>query len=324
MTGTTTGTPAGSTTPHPKAPLQKTPFLKTHRLVRTAEIMGTVVSVHVILDRGEEDGNLPDNPLSGALPHHTASDNTASNDAVLDDAVAAIERSFGELREMDRIFSTYRADSDISRIRAGSFTVEEADPLVALVRRACDRAEVVTGGLFSARWRGGFDPTGYVKGWAVERAFNRWLRPLLGLDGVIAVGMNAGGDMQLATRPDADWRWRVGIADPSRPGMLLATTELTDGAVATSGTAERGAHIRDPRSAKPPTTGAASATVIADRLSDADVWATAAVVAGINDLGWVARARHTSGLVVGYDGRIRRWAAGDEVDAVRKAGSAVS
>lgn len=296
-----------------------TPLLKTHRLVRTAEIMGTVVSVHVILDRGEDDGNLSESPL----PDSAASDSPVPDPAAPDDAVAAIERSFGELREMDRIFSTYRADSDISRIRAGSLTVEEADPLVALVRRACDRAEVVTGGLFSAHWRGGFDPTGYVKGWAVERAFNRWLRTLLGLD-VIAVGMNAGGDMQLATRPDADWRWRVGIADPSRPGMLLATTELTDGAVATSGTAERGAHIRDPRSAKPPTTGAASATVIADRLSDADVWATAAVVAGINDLGWVARARHTSGLVVGYDGRIRRWAAGDEVDAVRKAGSAVS
>lgn len=296
-----------------------TPLLKTHRMVRTAEIMGTVVSVHVILERGEDDGNLSESPL----PDSAASDSQLPDPAAPDDAVTAIERSFGELRQMDRIFSTYRADSDISRIRAGSLSEADADPLVALVRRACDRAEVVTGGLFSARWRGGFDPTGYVKGWAVERAFNRWLRPLLGLD-VIAVGMNAGGDMQLATRPDADWRWRVGIADPSRPGMLLATTELTDGAVATSGTAERGAHIRDPRSAKPPTTGAAGATVIADRLSDADVWATAAVVAGINDLGWVARARHTSGLVVGYDGRIRRWAAGDEVDAVRKAGSAVS
>lgn len=297
-----------------------TPLLKTHRMVRTAEIMGTVVSVHVILERGEDDGNLSESPL----PDSAASDSQLPDPAAPDDAVTAIERSFGELRQMDRIFSTYRADSDISRIRAGSLSEADADPLVALVRRACDRAEVVTGGLFSARWRGGFDPTGYVKGWAVERAFNRWLRPLLGLDGVIAVGMNAGGDMQLATRPDADWRWRVGIADPSRPGMLLATTELTDGAVATSGTAERGAHIRDPRSAKPPTTGAAGATVIADRLSDADVWATAAVVAGINDLGWVARARHTSGLVVGYDGRIRRWAAGDEVDAVRNAGSAVS
>lgn len=322
MTGTTTGTPVGSTTPRPttpllKPPLRKPPLRKTHRLVRTAEIMGTVVSVHVILDRGEEDRDSPDSPVpGGTLSESPLPDNTAADGTAPDDAVAAIERSFDELHGMDRIFSTYRADSDISRIRAGSLAEADADPLVALVRRACERAEAVTGGLFSAHWRGGFDPTGYVKGWAVERAFNRWLRPLLGLDGVIAVGMNAGGDMQLATRPDADWRWRVGIADPSRPGMLLATTELTDGAVATSGTAERGAHIRDPRSAKPPTTGAASATVIADRLSDADVWATAAIVAGINDLGWVARARHTSGLVVGYDGRIRRWAAGDEVGSL--------
>ncbi len=263
--------------------------ITTRRLVRTAGIMGTVVSVHAILNPSRPGGSRPD-------------------DAVTE----AIESAFEQLREVDRVFSTYRATSDISRIRAGSLTEDEADPRIALVRHACERAEAATGGLFSAHWRGGFDPTGYVKGWSIERAFDRCLRPLLEVSGVVAVGMNAGGDMQLATHPDADWRWRVGIVDPARPGSLVATTELRDGAVATSGTAERGAHILDPRTGRP-ATDAASATVISDRLGDADVWATAAVVGGIADLGWVARSRPTSGLIIGSDGRIRRWASGVEV-----------
>ncbi len=263
--------------------------ITTRRLVRTAGIMGTVVSVHAILDSSRPDGFRPD-------------------DAVTE----AIESAFEQLRDIDRVFSTYRATSDISRMRAGSLTEDEADPRIALVRRACERAEAGTSGLFSAHWRGGFDPTGYVKGWSVERAFDRYLRPLLDVSGVVAVGMNAGGDMQLATHPDADWHWQVGIVDPARPGSLVATTALRDGAVATSGSAERGAHILDPRNGQP-ATNVVSATVISDRLSNADVWATAAVVGGVDDLGWVARSRPTSGLIIGYDGRIRRWASGAEV-----------
>ena len=49
------------------------------------------------------------------------------------------------------------------------------------------------------RWQGAFDPTGYVKGWAVENAARRHLAPLLA--DATAVGINAGGDMQLFTAP---------------------------------------------------------------------------------------------------------------------------
>lgn len=263
----------------------------TKRLVRTAEIMGTVVSVHVILDR--------------------STTGTSESDGVIAEPV---ERAFEQLREIDRIFSTYRATSDISRMRAGSLAENHADSRIAVVRRACERAEAATGELFSARWRGGFDPTGYVKGWAVERTFDQHLRPLLEDSGIVAIGMNAGGDMQLATHPDADWVWQVGIVNPARPGSLVATTALRSGAVATSGTAERGAHILDPRDGLP-ATRAVSATAISDRLIDADVWATAAVVGGIDDLDWVARSQPTSGMIIGHDGRVRRWAAGAEVSS---------
>ena len=59
--------------------------------------------------------------------------------------------------------------------------------------------------------------------------------------------------MQLGTAAGSDWVWRIGIADPHRAGEVLAIIDVVDGAVATSGTAERGVHILDPRSGEPAT-----------------------------------------------------------------------
>ncbi|QIM16297.1 FAD:protein FMN transferase [Leucobacter insecticola] len=249
----------------------------------TAEIMGTMVSVQVI----------------GA-------------DQADPDVSAAISDCFAQLRDVDRVFSPYRADSDVCRIQRGELDIVSADPRMAEVVDACARAEVQTRGRFSANWRGTFDPTGYVKGWAVEQAQRLCLLPLLETGKAIAVALNAGGDMQLSTAADASWEWRIGIADPRRAGHLVSTLEIRNGAIATSGPAERGTHIVDPRTGGS-ARGVASATVVARSLADADVWATAAVVAGMQDLSWLQAAGQTNGLIVGDDGSFRRWAHGVEL-----------
>ncbi len=224
---------------------------------------------------------------------------------------AAVRRASAALHEVDRVFSPYREDSDITRLRRGDLDLADAHASVRGVLEACERAETATGGLFSARWQGWFDPTGYVKGWAVEQAFRDHLEPLLSRPGATAIGINAGGDMQLATAPGSDWTWNIGIADPVKPGHLLATVAITSGAVATSGTSERGAHIIDPRSGLP-AVDLTSATVVADSLTTADLWATAAMVAG-DDLGWIRRAPTRSGLIVTANGATRRWLGETEV-----------
>lgn len=228
----------------------------------------------------------------------------------------AVQDCFSELREIDRLFSTYRRDSDVSRIGRGELTVRDADPLIAVVESACRVAQEETHGLFSAHWRGTFDPTGYVKGWAVERTARRHLAALV--EHEIAVGINAGGDLQLFTAADADWQWNVGIADPQRPGAAIATLGIRDGAVATSGHAERGAHIIDPRSGRA-AIGVASATVVADGLTQADVWATAAVVAGFDDRAWIATAGTRTGILLADDGRVARWLGPTQIDIVAAA-----
>ncbi|WP_225216797.1 FAD:protein FMN transferase [Microbacterium pullorum] len=228
-------------------------------------------------------------------------------------ADAAVRECFEELRDIDRVFSTYRPDSDVSRIRAGELSIDDADPRVAVVAADCRLATVTTAGLFSAYWRGWFDPTGYVKGWAVENAARRHLAPLVEDD--IAVGINAGGDLQLFTAVGADWHWTVGIADPRETGKVLATLDVADGAVATSGTAERGRHIIDPRTGRP-ATSVLSATVVADSLACADLWATTSVVAGFDDRSWVAHAGTRTGVVLSPDGRVFRWLGPTTVEVV--------
>ena len=255
------------------------------RSVRVEEMMGMPISIHVLNESG----------------------------TVSPTAERAIEACFAELRDIDRVFSTYRDDSDIRRIARRELALTDADPRVIEVEAACRAAAIETGGLFSATWQGSFDPTGYVKGWSVENAARRHLAPLI--EHEVAVGINAGGDMQLFTAPDSDWHWNVGIADPGRPGKVIATLEVRNGAVATSGSAERGSHIIDPRTGSP-ARGVASASVVDDSLTRADLWATAAVVAGFDDRSWVARSRTRTGIVVADDGRVTRWLEGTSVDVV--------
>ncbi|MYR46138.1 FAD:protein FMN transferase, partial [Streptomyces sp. SID5910] len=102
--------------------------------------------------------------------------------------------------------------------------------------------------------------------------------------------------------------WRVGVADPLRPGGLAAVVSAAGAgelAVATSGTAERGAHIVDPRTGRPAVTDLVAVTVVGPRLTWADCWATAAFAMGSREgLRWLESLEGVEGLLM---------TAGDEV-----------
>jgi len=194
----------------------------------------------------------------------------------------ALGAAVASLHQADEVFSTYRPESQISRLARGELALADCDPEVRELRRRCEEAERRSGGWFSASYAGAgsFDPTGLVKGWAVERAAR-----VLADAGADGVCLNGGGDVQLLGGD-----WKVGIADPLRPGQLAALVAAgagTDLAVATSGPAERGCHIRDPRTGEPPATSLASFTVLCPRLTDADAWATAGYAMGDAARDWI-------------------------------------
>jgi thiamine biosynthesis lipoprotein len=193
----------------------------------------------------------------------------ARHDGSLDDAVKW-------LHWVDRVFSPYRPDSDVSQLADGVVTVDGCAPEMAEVIEACAFLRELSGGYFTASPWGRFDPSGYVKGWAVERA-----AAILSAAGSANHLVNGGGDVQCVgglpgTTPAP---WRVGIADPFTRGRLAVVVEAVDCGVATSGTAERGAHIANPRTGGP-AEGLASITVTGPSLALADACATAAFAMG--------------------------------------------
>ena len=202
------------------------------------------------------------------------------------------------LHRVDAVFSTYKEGSDISRIRRGELAVEDADPDVAAVLALCASIESETDGYFTAWWDGGVDPTGAVKGWAIEEASR-----LLRAHGSGNHAVNGGGDIQFAGEPAPGEPWRAGISNPFDPSRLLITVSGRDFAVATSGTAERGLHIVDPHG-QAPATGLASATVVGRSLTRVDAYATAVFAMGPSGLDWIAARPGYEAMTVAPDGTV--------------------
>jgi FAD:protein FMN transferase len=213
--------------------------------------------------------------------------------AVRDPWRVDVEPAFEWLRTVDATFSTYRDDSDISRLDRGELTIAECRPEVDEVLTRARELERATGGYFSVRPAGRLDPSGLVKGWAIDGAAKK-----LGEAGAVTFCINAGGDVIVRGGP-----WRVGIRHPTRPDKLAAVLTVEDRAVATSGEYERGAHIVDPHTGTRPT-GLQSVTVVGPDLATADAYATAAFAMGADGPAWTASLPGYEALSITTDGKV--------------------
>lgn len=211
---------------------------------------------------------------------------------------ATLDRAFDWLRRVDATFSTYREDSEISRLNRGDLALEDAHPDVQAVLARCAALREETAGYFDigvallSQWErvgdvalrlGAVDPSGLVKGWAVERA-----AALLEEAGARNYAINAGGDIRVRGRGAPAPYWRVGIQHPLLGDRIAAVVTATDLAIATSGAYARGTHIIDPHSGQPPD-GILSVTITGPDLGTADAYATAAFAMGTAGPDWTAR-----------------------------------
>lgn len=85
-----------------------------------------------------------------------------------------------QLHEVDATFSTYRDDSIINRLDRAELMIDQCPVEVAEVLELGREAERASDGAFSimlpaADGRRRLDPSGLVKGWAVQRASVSWL-----------------------------------------------------------------------------------------------------------------------------------------------------
>jgi len=139
------------------------------------------------------------------------------------------------------------------------------------------------------RWRGlpairyrsddvALDLGGIAKGYGVDQAvatLREW--------GIEQALVNVGGDLAALGHAEGDRPWRVGVRAPARADVLLATFDLEDAAIATSGDylqyfeyhGRRYHHLLDPATAAPRLTAMRSVTVHAGDCMTADAAATA-------------------------------------------------
>jgi FAD:protein FMN transferase len=211
----------------------------------------------------------------------------------------ALDRAFAELRWVDATFSPYRADSEIRRLDAATLAPGDAHPAVRAVLARCERLRARTRGWFDVRATGPLDPSGFVKGWAVERAV-----AILAAAGARNLCVHAGGDVRVRGERAPGEPWRVGVQHPTVRDRVAAVLAGRDLAVATSGAYERGAHVVDPRTGRAPR-GVLSVTVAGPDLGTADAYATAAFAMGHDGPAWTATlGGGYEALTILADGRV--------------------
>jgi thiamine biosynthesis lipoprotein len=219
-------------------------------------------------------------------------------DAEVDDN--DLERMFDWLRFADATFSTYKDDSEISRINRGELAIAEAHPDVRDVLDRCEALRIETDGYFDvcAAAADVIDPSGLVKGWAVDRAAAMLIEA-----GLRNFALNVAGDMRLRGRAVPEPCWSVGIQHPLEPSSIAAVVEANDLAVATSGAYARGDHVIDPHTGRPPV-GVLSVTIAGPELATADAYATAAFAMGEAGIHWTARLRGYEAMTILADERV--------------------
>jgi thiamine biosynthesis lipoprotein len=129
----------------------------------------------------------------------------------------------------------------------------------------------------------GLDPGGIGKGLAGDLVVTELLA-----GGTAGALVSVGGDVAAAGAPPTAAAWYVAIEDPFDPSRDLMTLALDVGGVATSSTlsrtwvkdSDRRHHVIDPISQTSATTDLAAVTVIARAGWEAEVHATAALLAG--------------------------------------------
>lgn len=214
---------------------------------------------------------------------------------------------FQRLVQIDERFSPFKATSEVSLLAASTskrtFLLDKRNVLpkglseeMKRVVKACLEAERWTDGYFSAWAAGAFDPSGYVKGWAIAEAGK-----IIEKQGFKTYCIGAGGDVLAAS--DGAKTWHIGIQDPCHKSKMLNKLSISNGAVATSGNYARGAHIINPKT-RQPADELLSITVTGPDIIQADVLATAGFAMGPKAFDFMRTQSGYQALIIDRNGRL--------------------
>lgn len=202
--------------------------------------------------------------------------------------------AFAYFEAVDRRFSTYRHDSEISAINRGETEPGQYSAEMAEVFAIAETTRWETLGYFNIRTpQGTLDPSGIVKGWAIRNAAR-----LLESTGATNFFVDVGGDIQvLGVNSDGN-NWRIGLRDPFHPDQIVKLVYPRGSGIATSGNYVRGDHIYDPHAPDHPITDLVSLTVIGPDVLEADRFATAAFAMGADGISFIEKTPGLEGYAI--------------------------
>jgi thiamine biosynthesis lipoprotein len=245
-------------------------------------------------------------PITIDIPVHSSED--------------VFKKVFARFNEIDKRFSPYKKDSELCKYQRGEILENELSVEFKKVMQSCKDASKMTGGNFTAYYAGKYDPSGYVKGWAIAEAGK-----LIEKNGYKTYCISAGGD--ILARSNSEKIWNIGIQDPRDKTKILISVKdslldlsgeaakisssrkrytlsnkpiilsIKNGAVATSGNYERGNHIINPMTGEY-ADEFLSVTVVGPEIIKADVFATAVFAAGVFGLTMIEDNKNYNALAI--------------------------
>lgn len=208
--------------------------------------------------------------------------------------ISIFERVFDYFKGVDERFSIYKKSSEISLINQGKIQPEDYSPEMGEVLDLCEKTKQATDGFFDIFNGRILDPSGLVKGWAIQNASK-----LIQGSGFKNFYISAGGDVTVSGKK-ASRLWRVGIRNPFKTTEIVKVLSISGGGVATSALYERGEHIYNPKGKLDPRV--VSLTVIGPNIYEADRMATAAFAMGQKGLEFIERLKGFDGYLIDSQG----------------------
>ena len=218
------------------------------------------------------------------------------------------------LKNVEEKFSPFLSDSLVSRHTDVGEVLQE-DFFDLEYQEVYGRSLIAkkeTKGLFDPFFDGEYNPTGFVKGWAIENAFMKYIKPLIDNNIIEAGAINGAGDMQVGTKSNSNFSWEIGIENPEDKEKIIARYSLKNGAVATSGLSKKGQHIKSDNDINH-----VQVTVVGTYLSDVDVLATVGVVANEKIWSEIVENKLLTGILLTKEGIKRVFEEGKITDVER-------
>jgi thiamine biosynthesis lipoprotein len=187
----------------------------------------------------------------------------------------AFDAVYDYFHYVDQTFSPFKEASEVSQINRGELAPAEACEDMQIVLELAELTKQETQGYFDVWHDGVFNPSGVVKGWAIDEAAT-----LLYQRGFENFYVDAGGDVQVYGQNAQGQPWTVGICNPFDLDQIVKVVRLEDRGIATSGSYMRGRHIYNPRDNADPLDEIVSLSVIGPDVLEADRFATAAYAMG--------------------------------------------